>query len=304
MTDPRRLMAGGDEPADLGSSELTRWLITSARSEEPGTHALQRALVGVGATGAVLAATASASAVSSGAGVATGSAASAAASSAVGTTGTVAAGAGASAVGAAGAVTGKAAAGLLGAVGKGAALKWVAVSVIGGATLVGAGSQLLAPTQSTVPTSQPVVSQSESSGPAIAAPIAVPTPSPEPELAPLAVTPPATAHTAGRATTAPESDDPEVMEATALAKEVQLIDQAREAKAAGQHAQVVTLTQRYLSSFPRGRLLPEAVFLKMESESALGRSQQAAQSAKLLLRVAPNSPQATRARELSAPSTP
>lgn len=304
MTDPRRLVTGSDEPADLGSSELTRWLITSARSEEPGAHALQRALVGVGATGAVLAATASASAGSS-------SAASVGAASSGAGVGASAVATGASAVGS-GALASKAGAGLVGAVGKAAVLKWVAVSVIGGATLVGAGSKLLAPKQSTAPTSQSAIRPSENSAPVISAPIseAANKQQPESQLAPPAVTPLTTAHPAatttavGRTTPVAESDDPEVMEATALAKEVQLIDQAREAKAAGQHAQVVTLTQRYLSSFPKGRLLPEAVFLKMESESALGRSQQAAQSAKLLLRVAPNSPQAARARELSAPSAP
>jgi hypothetical protein len=95
-----------------------------------------------------------------------------------------------------------------------------------------------------------------------------------------------------------------VAAATALGKEVLLIDQAREAKAAGQHARVVTLTQQYLGGFPRGRLVPEAIFLKMESESALGRTQQAAQSARLLLRVAPSSPQAKRARELAATPVP
>jgi hypothetical protein len=94
-----------------------------------------------------------------------------------------------------------------------------------------------------------------------------------------------------------------VTEVTTLHKEVKLIDRAREAKAAGQHARVVVLSQEYLASFPRGRLLPEAISLKMESEDALGRTHQAAQTARMLLRVAPNSPQAKRARELSAPAS-
>jgi hypothetical protein len=309
MTDPRRLAAGGEDVSDLGSAELTRWLIDSARHEEPGAHALQRTLVGVGATGAVLAATASASAVSSsvaasgassvGAGsVAAGSAAaSSAATTGVATAGTVAAGVGA-----------KASTGLsvLGAVGKGAALKWLAVSVVGGATLVGAGSKLITPTPVATPAPQAAVEPHRTT-PSAKREVAQ---EPQPAVAKPAEAPevseartPSNAPTPAAAPNEPAMD-PEVMEATALHKEVQLIDRAREAKAAGQHARVVALSQEYLVSFPRGRLMPEAISLKMESEHALGRNQQAAQTAKLLLRVAPNSPQAKLARELSTPAGP
>jgi hypothetical protein len=311
MTDPRRLTAGGD---DLGSAELTRWLIDSARSEEPGTDALQRTLLAAGATGAVLAAaTATGSATAAGAtatsAVSSGAVSSGAVSSATTAAASTAAVAGSSAVGGGAVAAGKAAGlSLLGAAGKGAAVKWLAVSVLGGATLVG-GSKLLAPTRSEAPARQHTTEVAEKSAPVIVAQPAVKEPA-EPAPAQQQVAIPAEKSVPERAprvaneptTTAPT--DPEVIEATALHKEVQWIDQAREAKASGQHARVIALTQQYLAGFPRGRLLPEAIFLKMESESALGRTQQASQSAKLLLRVAPKSPQAARARELSEAQTP
>jgi hypothetical protein len=192
---------------------------------------------------------------------------------------------------------------VLGAAGKGAALKWLAVSLVGGATLVGAGSKLIAPTPQAAST--PRAAPAAQAVPRIAQPSV---PSFDPQHAGedpgAALTPGNAATPARKPAVSAATTDPQVIEATALRKEVQLIDRAREAKEAGQHSRVVALSQEYLASFPRGRLLPEAISLKMESETALGRSQQAAQTAKMLLRIAPNSPQAKRAHELSSPTSP
>jgi hypothetical protein len=83
-----------------------------------------------------------------------------------------------------------------------------------------------------------------------------------------------------------------------LAKEVLLIDRAREALAAQDHARALNLVRQYQARFPSGRLLPEAAFLQMEAERGLGRGQAAQGSARKLLELAPHSPQAERAREL------
>jgi hypothetical protein len=59
----------------------------------------------------------------------------------------------------------------------------------------------------------------------------------------------------------------------------------------------------YLTSFPRGHLIPEALFLRMEALDRSGRSDEAKTTARRLVAVAPSTPQAAKARRLIANQT-
>jgi outer membrane protein assembly factor BamD (BamD/ComL family) len=86
-----------------------------------------------------------------------------------------------------------------------------------------------------------------------------------------------------------------------LAAEVAFIDRARAQLAAGQAEQGLLQLRRYEQEFPEARLLPEALFLRMETCERLGRSGDARAAARRLVEGFPKSPHATRARKLLGP---
>ncbi|HTM45147.1 MAG TPA: hypothetical protein VL137_09350 [Polyangiaceae bacterium] len=312
MNDFHRLNQGG---AQGPAAEFTTLLISSAQSEEPSSHAQHAVLASLGLAGAALGLAAPAqatAAVVTTAGVTGGTASGTAASgtAAVGTAGvgtgaTGAAAAGASAAGASATTAGSTGASTLLKV---AALKWVGVTLVGGGVVVGAGSQLIG-NHAAVGKS----AQSTAAAVAVVAPQAITRNSiaeAKPQIAPAEPTTPdqGTAEPniipeAKRPLRArPEGTGSETAAAgpSVLAQEVLLLDRARESFAAGRSVQAKGLAQEYIRSFPRGSLLPEAVFLKMQSERNLGHTAEATASARELLRIAPHSPQASAAQEFLA----
>jgi hypothetical protein len=83
-----------------------------------------------------------------------------------------------------------------------------------------------------------------------------------------------------------------------LAAEVAFIDGARSLLAAGRAEQGLAELRRYEQEFPEARLLPEVLFLRMETCDRLGRSSEARAAASRLLEGFPRSPHAARARKL------
>jgi hypothetical protein len=327
MNDFHRLNQGG---AQGPAAEFTTLLISSAQSEEPSSHAQHAVLASLGLAGAALGLAAPAqatAAVVTTAGVTGGTASGTAASgtAAVGTAGVgtgatgaaaaiastaSASAAGASAAGASAAGASATTAGSTGAstLLKVAALKWVGVTLVGGGVVVGAGSQLIG-NHAAVGKS----AQSTAAAVAVVAPQAITRNSiaeAKPQIAPAEPTTPdqGTAEPniipeAKRPLRArPEGTGSETAAAgpSVLAQEVLLLDRARESFAAGRSVQAKGLAQEYIRSFPRGSLLPEAVFLKMQSERNLGHTAEATASARELLRIAPHSPQASAAQEFLA----
>ena len=84
-----------------------------------------------------------------------------------------------------------------------------------------------------------------------------------------------------------------------LAEEVEALDRARRALAAGQAKKALVALDRYERRHRRGVLLPEAMLLRAEALAELGDHEAAAQVAKRLVELEPNGPHATRARGLT-----
>jgi hypothetical protein len=95
-----------------------------------------------------------------------------------------------------------------------------------------------------------------------------------------------------------ESRDVVVELGAPLALEVAFIDRARAQLAAGQAEQGLLQLRRYEQEFPEARLLPEVLFLRMETCDRLGRANEARTAATRLVEGFPKSPHATRARKL------
>jgi hypothetical protein len=81
-----------------------------------------------------------------------------------------------------------------------------------------------------------------------------------------------------------------------LSQEVQSVDGARSALAAGNPIQTLRLLDEYERRFPARGFAPEALYLRMEALSLLGRTAEARAAAHRLLVSYPNSPQSARAR--------
>jgi hypothetical protein len=86
-----------------------------------------------------------------------------------------------------------------------------------------------------------------------------------------------------------------------LAAEVAFIDRARGLLAAGQAEQGLQLLSGYERQFPEARLLPEVLFLRLETCDRLGRRAEARSAAQRLVDGFPKSPHAARARQLLNP---
>jgi hypothetical protein len=83
-----------------------------------------------------------------------------------------------------------------------------------------------------------------------------------------------------------------------LAAEVAYLDRARAALQSGQEERGLSLLRHYERAFPRARLLPEVLYLEIETLERLGRHGEARVPAQRLVDGFPMSPHASRARKL------
>lgn len=178
--------------------------------------------------------------------------------------------------------------------------KWIGVGVLGGVVLSGAAAAVSpAPAASSPPALR--VAQVPSQTPAvIVAPSAAAAAVAAPAPAPARIVEQALVATSARQVEAPavEAHDAVVELGAPLALEVAFIDRARAQLAAGRAEQGLLQLRRYEQEFPEARLLPEVLFLRMETCDRLGRSNEARTAATRLVEGFPKSPHATRARKL------
>ncbi|RYZ05502.1 MAG: hypothetical protein EOO73_19825 [Myxococcales bacterium] len=262
MTDPERLSKRG--------AGLAAELLRSSADEQPTDAGLHRTLAALGVSSVLLTSTSAAAAAATSAKMA------------------AAASAGASATSAAGA--GKAVTGAL-------LLKWVGVGVVGGVSLASAAALVTTPpapppaVSAPAPrfTAAPVMKRARPpSGVALAATPAASADAPDqPAAPPRATTSAREVVTVAR----PEASAP-------LAAEVAYVDSARAALAAGQSESGLAQLARYEREFPEPRLLPEVLFLQLETYQRLGRATEARRAAERLVASFPKSPHAARARSV------
>lgn len=265
MTDPERI--------SKRSFGLAAQLLRAGGDEQPGAAGMERTLLALGVSGAALtSALAANAAVASGvklSGAALGSAAGA------------------------GSATKVVTATLL--------VKWISVGVLGGVTLSGAAALMSTPaTPAAVPVARASAASPKAapiaaapSAPALGVEIAtLPSSEPAAVVAAPSVVP---SHGAAAEAVAPDV----VLEVGApLAAEVAFIDGARALLASGQAEQGLAQLRRYEQEFPEARLLPEVLFLRLETCDRLGRSSEARAAATRLVAGFPHSPHAARARKL------
>lgn len=91
---------------------------------------------------------------------------------------------------------------------------------------------------------------------------------------------------------------PSEPEPSALEREVAMIDAARAAVAQGEGSRALTILADHSRQFPKGRLVPEAEYLRMQARSASGDAKGARNAARELLERHPSGPHSARAREL------
>lgn len=252
MTDPERIVRR--------SSGLAAELLRAGADEQPSENSVEKALVALGVSSAVLTTTSAAGAAAAGG------------------------------------------AKLTKAVSLTLLAKWVGIGVVGGVGLASVAAVATSP--AAAPAAAPsavVVNKPRVVHPAATTPAAVePTPTPvEAEPAPVEVPPVAApSHTAVEpaATAAP------ALEVGApLAAEVAYVDRARALVASGQTSQGLALLGSYEREFPEARLLPEVLFLQLQTLEQLGRTSEARTAAKRLVDGFPKSPHASRARKLLSP---
>jgi len=256
--DPIRLL-------DEGGSELLRTLISAAREEEPERAALQRTLIAVGVAAALTTATASASGAVGSAGV----------GGASGAAGTVALGSAKSV----------ASSTLL------VVVKWLAIGALTGtiaSSAVYGVTGALTP-QPSVISSAPLLQDTVKAPPSL--PRAVTAPNlPEIPPPPAIVTPPPQV-AAGPAASQPAPDV-----GAPLAAEVAALDGARQALGSSDAERTLQLLNGYEARFPEARMLPEALYLRLEAYTLKVDKSNAEGVARRILRVYPSSPHAARAR--------
>lgn len=251
------------------SGGLAAQLLRASADEQPSDAGVQRTLTALGVSSAVLTTTSAAGAAAAASGAKLASAVSASA--------------------------GKAVTGAL-------LLKWVGVGVVGGVGLAGAAALVAAPFQAPPPAVSalrpqavraPAVSRA-SSEPRVAAPApepVIPTASPSAS--------PRTSITAREPTVEPRPDV-----GAPLAAEVAFVDDARSLLAAGRSEAGLAQLSRYEREFPEARLLPEVLFLQLESYQRLGRTKEAQRAAERLASGFPKSPHAARARAVLGANFP
>lgn len=172
-------------------------------------------------------------------------------------------------------------------------VKWIGIGLVGGVGLAGAAAMVSAP-------ASPAPASVASAPPAPAVTRA-PAPAGKPAL-PL-VAPPLPPPSSSVTTIAPRSSAPavalpEVEMAAPLAAELSLVDRARALLGSGQPEQSLALLEGYEREFPAARLLPEVLFLQLETFERLSRRSEARHAAERLVSAFPQSPHAARARRL------
>lgn len=251
---------------DEEGSDLLRSLISAGREEEPTSAALQRTLAAVGA-GIALSAAASALSVPA--------------------TASTLGGAGSAAVG----LAERAASSMLVLIGK-----WLAVGVAVGTVASSAAysfsvaeapqtHQELATAQ--VPSKRLVATPAPRTAPALPE-----APAPVLEIVPsarVAALPPFAIGT--RAAVEPKADP-----GLPLAAEVAALDRARQALASNDAGRALELLSGYEMRFPEARMLPEALYLRLEAFNLSGDKPSAESVARRILHAYPGSPHAARAR--------
>jgi hypothetical protein len=270
MTDPERI--------SKRSFGLAAQLLQAGGDEQPGAAGLERTLAALGVSGALLTTAMATNAAAAGTTKLSGAAL---AGSAANVTAAGLAGSGAKVVTAS------------------VLAKWIGVGVLGGVTLSGAASLLSG-------AATPVSTQALQ----ISAPLPKVTPSaapphavaavevPAPDLAESAAAADAPVAAPSLPAAPPVTDDVAVEVGAPLAAEVTFIDRARALLASGQAEQGLSQLRGYEQEFPEARLLPEVLFLRMETCERLGRSSEARLAATRLVRGFPQSPHAARARKL------
>ena len=272
MTDPERI--------SKRSRGLAAQLLQASVEEQPGDAGMRRTLAALGVTAAVVTTASTAGAV-----VAAG------ASSAVGASG---------AAGASGAGLGiSAAGGAVKAVSATLIVKWIGVGVVGGIGLAGAAAVATSAAAPPASVSPKAVSRPHVS----AAPVPAVRDVAQPRV--VAEAAPATAEAAPvvaapRASSEMAFPTPVLEVGAPLAAEVAYVDRARAMMSAGQADQGLALLKSYEREFPEARLLPEVLFLRLETCDRLGRKIEARVAAQRLLDGFPQSPHASRARKLLA----
>lgn len=263
MTDPERI--------SKRSAGLSAQLLQAGASEEPGAQGMQQTLAALGVSTAV---------------VTTASAASAAAGGVKLTSAAGGASAGTAVVG--GAV--KAASTTL-------LLKWIGIGVVGGVGLAGVAAVATSPAPEASVTPAPVAA-----APVAAAAPPAPAPSPRPSVnvapQPVAEVAAPPVAVASRGSVSEAVAEPALEVGAPLAAEVSYVDRARSLLASGQTEQGLALLRAYEQQFPEARLLPEVLFLRLETSDRLGRKSEARAAAQRLLDGFPKSPHAARARKV------
>jgi hypothetical protein len=272
MTDPERI---SKRPRGLAAQ-----LLQAGKGEQPSDTSIEQTLAALGVSGAVLTTTSTASAAAAG---------SAKLSSAV------SAGAGDGGAGLAAGGTAKAVSAAL-------LVKWIGIGVVGGVGLAGAAAVATAPRASKAPTHMAAsVAASAPLAVAAAAPVVT-----EPAPPSVVIDVPAPGATSVGAPVAhvsvsePAAAAPVLEVGAPLAAEVAFVDRARALLAAGQSEQGLALLRGYEREFPEARLLPEVLFLQLETCDRLGRTAEGRAAAQRLLDGFPKSPHASRARKLLA----
>jgi hypothetical protein len=274
VTDPERI--------SKRSGGLAAQLLRAGADEQPADTSVQQTLAALGVSAAVVSSTGAAGAVVG----------SAKATSALG------AGAGTSAV-----MSGTAAGGAVKAVSATLLVKWIGIGVVSGVGLAGAAAVASGPvTQASA--SRAALTVAASSPPSA---VAATTPAPERSPLSLSAEAPVVSAPAPLLAVAPRASVSEPVVAPALeigaplAAEVAYVDRARALLASGQVEPGLTLLRSYERDFPEARLLPEVLFLQLETCDRMGRKSEARAAAQRLLDGFPKSPHASRARKLLFP---
>ena len=256
----------GPERLGEAGSDLARHLLGAAREELPSRASLQRALAALGVGASVLTAS--------------------------GIAGTAAAGAGAAFGGSAGTASAIKIApfGLFGV-----AVKWLGIGAVGGLMTAGALQQTGLASAPRSEASPPQSIESKPSRPPSARPsprLAAPAGLPETADVPA----PSESRRAARPPQTTPHPTP------ALAAEVAAVDRAREAVASGNAERALGELDAYERGFAERRLMPEALYLRMEALAQRGDTAASRAAARKLLAADPNGPHAARARaRLAAP---
>ncbi len=168
--------------------------------------------------------------------------------------------------------------------GVGLVIKWVGAGVVAGVVVSGSAvgiDRLRAP---------------ESAPPARSAP-AIVRPAPSAERMPAPARPRASSAEPPPAASTPAQPDARETDSR-LAREVDLVDQARAALRGGDTGAALEALDRYEREMRNGRLGAEAMYLRMEALSRSGDHARAANAARRLLSAYPDGPHAARARAL------